>query len=721
MKGIFSFQLYLAGLKKIKTAGIAAAITVIALNSLVPIVGIIDSTASWPGRVRVVESVSASAFSPFHLLMMVFGVILVHSMFSFMNERNKSDFWHAIPQKRICVYLSFLSAVWSWILAVIVTSSLVNLALWGLAKYYTVSASIFFSSIGVYFLSAVMVSMFVLVAMTITGTTLSNFLVAALLAFFFRIMSTIFVMGLENLAFMLDVSHSFWRILSIEFYLPFALLANLFSSKMGPFSDLPLILFTIFVILLLVAAGAFGYCSRKSETATKSAPNKILQHAYRCAVTLPLIFLLATLIAIGDAEVSTSIILSILALIVWVLFEVMTTKKIKNVLKSLPVLIVPIVVSALLCGGMFISRNIVWSQTPTPEEIEGISVENEMYHDNSYEMLISEKLVVRDDSIKTIVSETLKQNIKDSKTVRTGFNDHFIIHLKSGISMGRYLNMDDKDYYHVRNLLYASDEYRDTVLSLPSNSSLQIWFSGMGQQYAPRMDLWESVKAEYASLDDQEKREIKEYYNANFAREEENGKRLYPVGSVEVTGYVGHKQYRSEYPIFYKYMPQTAQLYLEEKNEENGLFESNSKDDISRMYLLALKAVELQEETSGKEGAMGGSLSLTPLSGNVDIGRVGFSFYEKREEKQLLADILAVMQSLSDPANYSYEKGNNIIYLQVHADLSGEFLLENDLAEFALSEVYPEEYYYVSHEIPLSLTDAEVKQLLSIYDNAPRG
>ena len=44
MKNWFSLKLYLEGLKKIKTPGIAAAITVIALNAILPIIGIIESS-----------------------------------------------------------------------------------------------------------------------------------------------------------------------------------------------------------------------------------------------------------------------------------------------------------------------------------------------------------------------------------------------------------------------------------------------------------------------------------------------------------------------------------------------------------------------------------------------------------------------------------------------------------------------------------------------------
>ena len=179
MKNWFSVKLYIEGLKKIKVPGISCAIAVIALNTLLPIVGIIESSASWPGMVRSVSAVDVSAFAPFSLMMMVFAAILVHAMFSFLNERNRADFWHAIPQKRTCAYVSLTAAVYTWILGTIVASALINGILWGIAKYYSVSFSVIAVSTSVYFLAAIMIAGFMTLAMTITGTTVSNLLILA--------------------------------------------------------------------------------------------------------------------------------------------------------------------------------------------------------------------------------------------------------------------------------------------------------------------------------------------------------------------------------------------------------------------------------------------------------------------------------------------------------------------------------------------------------------
>ena len=106
MKNIFSYKLYLQGLRKIRTAGVAMAVIIIVLNAWIPIQCI--SRGGYRGSMTDVD---AGMLAPFGFLLMFFAPLLVYNMFSFLNERKGSDFFHSLPQKRICTYLSFMSAV----------------------------------------------------------------------------------------------------------------------------------------------------------------------------------------------------------------------------------------------------------------------------------------------------------------------------------------------------------------------------------------------------------------------------------------------------------------------------------------------------------------------------------------------------------------------------------------------------------------------------------
>lgn len=720
MKNWFSLKLYLEGLKKIKTPGIASAITVIALNAILPIVGIIESNMSWPGQVRVTSTVAVAGFAPFNLLMMVFGAILVYSMFSFLNERNKCDFWHAVPHKRSCVYFSFTAAVWTWIFGIILTSSLINLILWAVAKYYVVSASTVFTSMGVYFLVSVMIAAFMTLAMTITGTTISNLLITALLMLFVRVMGAIFVMGLEELAPMLDINYSLWRILEFDFCLPIALLSNLFSSKVGPFGDATLLLYSAVVTLLLVVAGAIGYHVRKSETATKSAPNKLLQHIYRCAVTLPLVFFLVALIITDDAEVITTVILLIAAVLVWVLFELLTTKKFKNVIKSLPVIVVPVLISLLLSGVLFLARNAVWNVTPEADEIEGISIGTSYYRTKTYEQLQIGELVVGNDTLNTIVADSLQKTVDDFKEYDASYvrnSRHLIIHLKSGRTIGRYVSMDDKEYQMVQDGFYSSAEYRKALLSLPASHQIDsISFTNLNVGTNAEKRLWANFLYEYNMLDDDEKRVIKRYNTDGYAeladKYDVNDDGVFcTVGSVYINGTERLQPFSSSYPILYQYMPETAKLYLELYNETNYTLAKGADKEIEKLFELAKKGV------ADPRANLYGGVYLDPLYGNRAIGRIDMDFYSKDDEfQQMFLDILQALDQLSDPENYECEKGRTIVFLRVNIEVNGSFLEENLSDTEHSMKFEPGLSYYYHMEIPLALTETEVDRILQIYE-----
>lgn len=711
VKNIFSLKLYIEGLKKIKTAGIAAAITVIALNAIVPTVAIIDSNMSWPGMVRQTEVVSVTRFAPFNLAMMVFAAILVYAMFSFLNERNKCDFWHAIPQTRTCVYFSFTAAVWTWILGIIVASSLVNVILWAFAKYYVITASSVLMSAGVYFLAAVMMAAFMTLSMTVTGTTVSNLLIMALLMLFVRVMGFLLTVGIEELLPILDVSRSIWRIFEIEFCLPISLL--IFEEE--TFSDGLLLGYSALVVAFVVAAGAFFYHRRKSEMATKSAPSTLAQHIYRCAVTLPFVFLMVILMVIDEAEAETLFIVLIVSLLVWTIYELMTTKKFKNVIRSLPVLIVPVLISLLLTGAMYTVRGVVLNNTPDADEIKGVTLATRK-SSKTYEQLLVDDIIVENDQVNATVANALEETVRKVREENRGYignSRHLIIHLKSGKALGRYVSMDDKTYALVRDGFYQSEEYRAAILSLPSAKQItDINFSSIGANKNVENRLWASFVYEYSMLDDAQKRAIKEYNNYEYVHTEAYDKELgymgqefESVGTVYISGSVGGSSFSSWYPILYAYMPETARMYLEVYNEVNSELGDGAKQSISRACEIVSKALENPDFVSY------GYIDFNVLCGNSDLSRIHIGLYSDEKEKDVegFANILNALNTLSDPEDYSYDKSKTVIYCSLNIESDGALLSEENI-DFEKGIYYN---YYMS--LPIALTEQEAARILDLY------
>lgn len=707
MKHFFSLKLYIEGLRKIRVAGVASAITVIALNALLPIIGIIESNMVMPGQVRAVSTVPTVSFAPFGLLMMAFAVVFAYSMFSYLNERSKSDFWHSIPHKRTCVYFSFVAAIYTWIAVILLASGLVNLILWNVAQYYTASFVSFLGSFGMYFLAATMLVGFMTLAMTLTGTTVSNLLILTLLFFFVRAVGALFTACVDEVAPMFDITYSVLRVFEIDFFLPFSLIEDLYSvGRNTTFTDTPLILYSVAISLLLLGLGAVGYLRRKSEMATQSAPSKVAQHIYRSAVTLPFCLLLVYLM-IEDIDFSLLVTMLIVILLVWVIYELMTTKKIKNVLKSLPVLVVPLVLSLLFTGSVFVTREVIWDDTPDADEIRGVSLE--VYNTYTYERVMTNGIVVEDKALNQLVAEALESTVEVAKNTNrnyVGSSRHVVIHLKSGRTMGRYVSMSDNDYALVRNGFYNSDVYREAYLSMPTNKQIEsINFSHFAVSKETAKRLWASYLLEYSQLDDALKRAVKDYRSYDGVTAEYLNKDE-AVGYVYLGGQVGMYRFTSEYPILYRYMPQTAAMFLECRNAAEGISGKTATESIA-----VLRDTAAVANTEGSY--LNGSVRINTLYGDksFDYNRYTYDLNKGKSVEALvnLLDFLADIETIDD---YEAEPGKIILLLTISVETDMQWKEDPNL-NFDGKEVVAVDYVYV--DVPVALTKEEVTTFDSLW------
>ena len=196
MKNIFSFKLYSQGLRKVRTAGIAMAIVMIVLNAWIPIRTIDITTKDLVyGVTDGIFQVEAGQLAPFGLLVMLFAPLLVYNMFSYLNDRKSSDFYHALPQKRICVYISFMAAILTWIVSVLLASTLVNAMLFSFDRRYTVTPKTILLTVLGFLLLALVTAGFMALSMMLTGTAVANCLVFILFFLFIRACGMFFLYG----------------------------------------------------------------------------------------------------------------------------------------------------------------------------------------------------------------------------------------------------------------------------------------------------------------------------------------------------------------------------------------------------------------------------------------------------------------------------------------------------------------------------------------------
>lgn len=692
MANWFSKKLYVQGLKKIKISGIAFSLVIILLNSFIPIMGIVESMSRGFNN-NDVSAVSYNVIVPFCMLIIVLVPILAHDMFSFLNERNQSDFYHSLPQKRTCVYVSFTLAVLTWAFATILISSLVDTFLWSLASKYSLKFSTVVLGTLPYFVLSVQMAGVMILAMTVTGTKISNFLVAILFFLFFRVIGACSVFALEELTPILNVSHSFLQYFDINFFLPYALMQGIIESSFDSvFLNAPLQIYTLIVGIFFIVLGGVAYKKRRSESATQSAPNKFLQNFYRFAVTLPFIMLIALLIMVEGIE-AYQIILVIIAVLVYVIYELITTKKIKNVVKSLPLIMIPILVTLLWVSGVYTVRNIINLRDFEAEDISGFSfIENGI----TYADYNTEKTFISDDEAEKIISRSLKNTINQAYRYD---NEHYVfqtvtLKLNNGRTVTRNIYFLHSDYEKIEQIRKSNPAYLSKFLEIPSPASVENVGVYGGYVYAGDYsfdELYQTFYYEYNSLSYEDKVSVMNH-TGEFSS----------VGQIYVRGRIGGNRYYSTFFVSYDYMPLTAQKLFELSIDYYDTVEHLEKDINSLKYY-----VELEED---EVDSFYVSLGFTKLTGSFSDG--SSEFYVKSGNFNNIEAVCKIFDIICSSENASSADDFDNIY---RVYLLVELACPN--ADYDMLG----DYYYVTREIRVHISDENIEaieQIISDFEDA---
>lgn len=559
MKNYFSKSLYLQGIRKIRTAGIAMAIIILAINALVPFICILESQFDFPGMNRTVQTVNASSFAPAGACVVLFAPILTYLMFSFLNERKSSDFYHALPQKRVCVFISFMAAVLTWILATLVASALLNGILWAFARYYSTTFLAAFVSTLTYFITALVLVGFMALAMTVTGTAIANVLVFLLFTLFVRAFGLFFLYGLEEIAPMFNATHSWLSIFDITFFLPL----RVFLFFADDFVTAGMLCYWAIVGILLLIASCIAYHFRKSESATKSAPNRLMQHIYRIGVTFPFMMLMMFMILIDGSVESYHFIFFVFAILVWITYEVLTTRKIKNVIKSLPLLLIPVLLSVCYVGSVYLAREVIYHTTPDRDDIVSVRLDSHNgEHFNQWSSVVIYTHSVDDETILDTLpiafeqtKETLHMTNRECREIGYIHHDTVTLTLKSGRKV-TYNLISRFDY---PELLTNSDDLYELCSQLPPEEYIEdihveSAFSSMNGK-----TVWDAFLEDYNHMTEQER---SSYLNWN-----ENGS--FSGSYLWVRGSYRNMYFNVQYNLAPRYTPKAYQIFIDHHNKEN--------------------------------------------------------------------------------------------------------------------------------------------------------
>lgn len=390
-KKIFNPRLYLEGLDQMKLMGFIITIFTMLVTAIPPVATILDNLqrAKYTIGYSVEAIDTVFIIAPAVLVFMYLGSYIFSSfIFSFGNKRKASDFYDSLQNTRVCTYVSFGLAALTWITAIILINNIEGLLLYNIAGDIVFTAWDFIRSIIFELLVAYGVAGATFVAMALTGTAFSNFMVMAIVLLLPRFCITFFqVIILEeartiapsSLMGLWDPAHN--------------LITGIFTSVIGYNVDYLLsntwgYIYTLVLDCVYFALAGLFFHIRKTETAEKSAPNRFMQHVIRCGLSLPfgLFFGWGIYYVFTEGywdEVIIPLLLFALVAFIYFVYEAITTKSFKRLGKSVPLFCGLIVVCVVTIFSAVITAHTMDRRIPDADKVTAVTVSCNDYNDEN--------------------------------------------------------------------------------------------------------------------------------------------------------------------------------------------------------------------------------------------------------------------------------------------------------------------------------------------------
>ena len=421
---MFNLGLYKEGLRKTKVLAILF-LAAMLLGAIFQPIGEISDHINGIRRGWRMADQMIHVYGLHASYMMVFALfvgapILTLSIFSFLNKRNSSDFYHAIPHKREALFGSFIAAVLTWVIGGMWLATAISVAIYAPSAHTVIHlSSILLVLLGISAACLLVISATAL-AITVTGTRLSNIITAGLILFLPRLLMSMFIaMIIMNTG--------------VVTYADFGLLGN-FSRHIpigfltgGGWQNNESIhqmimrgtLYTFILAVIYLVAAGYLFKKRHSELAGNPGSKwtqPIIRVAVTFTMTLPVIAGVTSNDLHGD-DLFFIFLFYLIAIVGYFAYEFLTTKKLPKFLTMLPGLGVVAILNVIFIFGIIIGRGMILQEVNI-DNISSITVVDlrvDQWSLSSYAGLNARGLEISDPEITQFLGETLNDNIRASR------------------------------------------------------------------------------------------------------------------------------------------------------------------------------------------------------------------------------------------------------------------------------------------------------------------
>lgn len=387
-------RFFLEALRQLKIPGIIGVVIYTIMGIMIPIgAGI----GNFSGKVEFmfIEKMSIMIGIP-----VVFVSIMMLVSFNYLNKRNSSDFYHSIPIRRESLYIHCILAVIAWALLMVIAATA------------SASISVAFNRIlwvdlrsTVFFILEIVAGIILVaggfgIAVSVTGTTFTNFSVALMILVvpdaIFEIIREIINEFTPYIPFEYGMSSWFLESHNVLF----SYFDDLFA---GIEADTGSLIYSTVLGVIFMVVGLLVFRMRKSEVASKPSLNGFWQTVFRMVPAF-LVCLAGCYYVLNvmyheeyriddycytyyarDEMIFYIFLYYIIAVIIYFLYELVTSRKWKQVGKSAKFLPILVCLNLVVITGVWFSAKSANEKTFDKESVEWIKVESFPY---SYDSII---------------------------------------------------------------------------------------------------------------------------------------------------------------------------------------------------------------------------------------------------------------------------------------------------------------------------------------------
>lgn len=564
---------------QLKVTGIVGA-CILMLTNVTAIFNVIAERESlFEGYYGIPEG--STLASPMMIFIYIMGIALTFNAFGWMNKRATSDFYHAVPITRTQIYFSSILAAFCWMVIGLVSYAVVHALIYAVlgspfnyVLYLCVLVNMLIASIEV--IGAVSIGC------AISGTRFVNLFASIIILFMPRFLFTVVAMFIHEVGSSSLVIPSIAMIFNPTYNIIASPYANLIAQSIPfftvDFADVLAMIYTLVYSIALVILGWIAFKRRKSETAGIPTTNKLFQGVIRTAVGLPLLMILVYSMLDGSPGPTAIILLVLFAFVFYCLYELISTRSIKKMLKAMPLFLICILISGLmLVIPTLIAKTELNAKADTSniksysvvsDDNRGIDILFGGYGelDDGYAAIRQEAIEFSDPESLKIIADAYARSVdeRNDPYYYENASEYIRIERKGALPITRRLTFKASEYKKLKNLRDANGEYSSFESEFPEGKTY-CFIYGLTRSQSEELGLLFREEFEKLSVEARKSLLVTDFSDSDM--------------ELCIYGCYGPKNYRSRYVIG-DMTPKTARKYLEYINKNNG---AEAKDAISKI------------------------------------------------------------------------------------------------------------------------------------------